>query len=404
MKNIFFSKWNLILLIPIGFLLNSCQKEINVSAQEDETGKLSINQLELKKRMDQAAQIIARFSDEKEVQDEIAELIRKRDYCDDYVKFKDLFQPEENSELKSVSVTRFAKKFRSYSTENNKGSNEDDFDLEKYLVENNLVLYVPYPLEDYPEGMRTPTITFHPLTNDSVNIGYVLSNSKGIQQITQVDDVGEGCSEKQPVYIIEPEGYLDDGADGGAATSGSENSNVGSHLLVKLVHMQVRKQYDVFLNGGSEIRTVFADAVVTDASKKESKINKHYNGVLNFSRKEIRKMKKDPTRWKNINIILDPDWKEDELENYIGMVEEDVVGSVTLGLKATVKISASVSLTPSLSYTIKSTHDFIGEREMPRDFFLASEKNHSLESGTFKGKVIRKMNSDVSITTEISYY
>lgn len=388
----------------------ACQKEDVTTGSDDSLSgnKLTDKQVELLGVMDNAARVIAKITVDKEINDEIANMVALGMYNDDYIKFKDLFQPESNSKLKSTAATKFAKRFRDVVKSSSlKSSGGNGFDLEKYLIDNDLALYVPYPLEDYPENMRTPVVSFHPLTNDSVNIGYLCSNLKSINQVQQVDEVDEAYSQERPVYIIEPDDIIGDsgggtgGGDVGDTGGGSSNK---SRFNVKLVNMHVTKFYGGIFSGGPDINIVFADAIVIDAENNMAAVKKHFDSPIHFSRREVKKMKKDKNRWKDVNIVLDPEWKEDELVNYIGMVELDKLGTFTLGVKATVKVSDKVSLTPSISYTYKSTNDFVGERELPRDFFLASEKDHNLESGTYDGRVIRKMNADVMFTTEINYY
>ncbi len=404
-----------LLVLSIGLLFNACQKDdVNTAAETDTAIELTAKQVELKNKMNEAARIIATFSDDKDVQQEVAKMIDMQMYGDDYVRFKDLFRPEENSKLKSAAATHFAKRFRHAASSSLLKSGEaSDFDLEKFLVENDLVLYVPYPLEDYPEGNRIPTISFHPLTNDSVNIGYVFSNLKSSNQVQQVPEVNEAYAGTHPVYIITPEGEIVDGDIGfgsGDLDNFKSSVSTGSHIVFKMRELRVTDCFGGIFSGGPDIHIVFADAVVIDAENNTSEINTHAKTTIHFSRSQVRKMakygkkKKYKTWGHDVNLTLDPDWKPEELTNYIGMVELDRNGTVTLGLKASIKVSDKVTLTPSFSYTVKSTNDLIGERELPRDFVIASEKNHNLESGTHNGRVIRKMNNAVEFTTEIIYY
>ena len=244
MKN-FFKVSILTLLLILGLI--ACQKqEISLDEKNKDEYKLTEQDLELKEKMEQAALIIVKFSNNKEIQEEIQNLIDLKMYKDDYIPFKDLFQPQNNNKLKSISTTKFAQKFRS-SVPENKFKSKKDFNLETFLIENNLNLYVPYPLENYPENMRTPTITFHPLDNDSVNIGYKLTTNKSTTEIQQVNKVNEKYSEEVPIYIISPSMYQNpnDGGSGtgsgtGTGTGTGTETETGTHTLVKLVHMRLK--------------------------------------------------------------------------------------------------------------------------------------------------------------------
>ncbi len=395
------------LVLSIGLMFNACQKyDVTTVTEPDTAIKLTAKQVELKNKMNEAARIIATFSDDKDVQQEIAKMIDMQMYGDDYVRFKDLFRPEENSKLKSAAATHFAKRFRHAASSSLLKSGEaSDFDLEKFLVENDLVLYVPYPLEDYPEGNRIPTISFHPLTNDSVNIGYVFSNLKSSNQVQQVPEVNEAYAGTHPVYIITPENEIiaDGGGNTGTGGTGNGTSNYTTFNF-KLIDMHVENFYGGIFSGGPDINIVFADAYVVDAENNVAEIERHYDAPTHFSRNLVRKMRKYEDKVKHINIVLDPEWKESELVNYLGMVELDKLGTVKLNIEATVKVNDNLTLKPSISHTYKSTNDLVGVREMPRDFVISSEKNHNLEAGTYNGKVKRKMNGDVWFTTEIIYY
>ncbi|OQY01400.1 MAG: hypothetical protein B6I20_07725 [Bacteroidetes bacterium 4572_117] len=289
-----------ILILSIGLiLLNACQKqEVNLVDDENLT-KLTLEELELKKNMEQAALVIVEFSNDKEIQKEIQDLIDLKMYRDDYIKFKDLFQPESNDNLKSIGSTKFAKKFRETISANKfkKFKSVEDFDLETFLIDNNLQLYVPYPLSDYPEDMQTPTISFHPLDNDSINMGYELLTNKSTNNVQLVENVDEEYSINKPLYLIVP---IDDestsggysggtGSGSGTGTGSGSGSAPGDHYMVKIRHMGVTKFYDGIFSGGPDIRIMFADGVIIDASNKMAGVNTHYDVEHKFTRREVRK-------------------------------------------------------------------------------------------------------------------
>ncbi len=398
-----------IIITIISFALSSCQKEEINPAMQNESTQLTPEQLDLKKKMDQAAQILVQFSNDKEAMAEVQKMIDLKMYRDDYVKFKDLFQPESNNQLKSFGETKFAKLFREKAASGLKSS--DSFDLEQFLIDNDLVLYVPYPVEDYPTDKQMPTISYHPLDNDSVNIGYRLSMEKSSNAVQTVPKVNEQYSQNYPVYIIAPDDeIIGSGGTGGGNTGGETGTGVGTSdndpFKVKLVHMLVTKQYDGIFNGGSEFNFVF---IKGEPDGNKATAIETYKGTLNFTRTEIRKMKrwvagkKNRTmEYKYIGVTLHPSWKKEEIANYLSAVEIDDKGDVTI--KASVKVKVKgVTLNASYTKTFKTEDEPVAKLQLDRTEFLKGERDHSREYGTYKGNVVRALNTDVLITTHVYF-
>jgi len=394
------------LLMALAF--TACQKDNTGPENKISETQLTPQQVALKKGMQQAAIVIAQISNNKAIQDEVQRLINKGIYDDDYIKFKDLFHPQSNPKLKSVSTTLFAQAFKKVVSSGNykhlKSTNVSD--LEQFLIDNNLVLYVPYPVTDYPENMRTPTVSWNPLTNDSVGMGYVISNFKSTSSVETVPKVNESYSEDHPVYIINP-AMVDAGSGTGTgdSDSGLDNGNSGkTHYLIRLVDMKIKEQLDAFYNGASEIQFVFADGFIVDKDNRIVKVDPHISTVYKFKRRMIRKK-----QWKHISITIDPDWNNEQTVNYFGAVEIDVLGTVTLnatvGVKYKIDSDNYATASASAKYTFKSQNDFIGEREFTRDYFFASQSNPSLEGhGTYNGNVIRPNGGAMDFTTKIIEY
>lgn len=369
--------------------------------------------------MQQAAIVIAKISGNKQVQKEIQKLINLKMYNDDYIKFKDLFHPESNTNLKSTSTTLFAQAFRKVIKSGNYQhlKSSDVSDLEQFLIDNNLTLYVPYPLSEYPENMRNPTITFNPLDGDSVSTGYALSSFKSTNNIQPISNVGEGYSNTHPIYIIDPVSSLVNpvlpgdpgtGSGGGSGSGSGSGSGLGTgtgHWDIMLASMQIRKQYDAIWNGGSEIHFVFARGFEVDSVNHIVGIKYLLSSYTeDFSRYDIRKK-----NWKLLNLVLDPDWNLKQGTNYFGAVEIDVLFHVKLHLGVTFTVkegTTSVSeKSPYLDLTFHSSNGFIGERELPRDYFFASQSNPAPEGHkTYNGKTIRTNGTYMYYTTNIIEY
>ncbi|MCF6243346.1 MAG: hypothetical protein L3J74_18665 [Bacteroidales bacterium] len=398
MKNIFKI---LISFIIVSLVVAGCQKE-EINPINEEQAQLTPEQLDLKYKMDQAAQVLVQFSNDKEVLAEVQKMVDLKMYGDDYIKFKDLFQPESNSQLKSFGETKFAKRFREKAASSLKSS--DSFDLEQFLIDNDLVLYVPYPVEDYPADKQVPTITFDPLDNDTVNIGYRLSLEKSTNLVQNVPKVNEDYSKSYPVYIIAPGDNLDPTGGGGSNTGGGNGSGTGSgntngRFSFKLIDLRLKKHFEAFFNGGSEVQIIFADGVELDDKNNPATVNRHYNAIHTVTRRQVRKK-----IWiDNINVVLDPSWEENELRNYFAAVEIDNTGTVEV--KANVEIKTKWgTFNPSVIYKYTSRNDFIGEMELTRDFIIDSQKRPSYHGLKTHNNLPIRNCGELSFTTQIIYY
>ena len=90
----------------------ACQKDNSLPDNKISENQLTPQQIALKKGMQQAAIVIAQISKDKDIQNEVQNLINRGIYDDDYIKFKDLFYPQTNPKLKSVAKTLFAQAFK----------------------------------------------------------------------------------------------------------------------------------------------------------------------------------------------------------------------------------------------------------------------------------------------------
>lgn len=385
--------------------MDSCQKnEVNPVDKTEGLTELTIEQLQLKEKMNQAALVLVEFSNDKEIQKEIQDLIDLKMYRDDYIKFKDLFQPESNDKLKSIGSTKFAKKFRETISANKfkKLKNSEDFDLETFLIENDLRLYVPYPLEDYPEDMRTPTISFHPLDNDSVNIGYKLLTNKSTNNVQQVEKVNEEYSINHPLYLIVP--IDDEGTSGGysggtgGGTGGTGGGSNGNSAVVRLEKLRLNSHFEALYNGKSEVQIIFAEGVAIGADGQQAIVHLHYNAEHDVKRRQVRHKEFIP-----IGIVLDTDWKEEELVNYFAAVEIDKIGKVKFDISVSIKTKIGTTITPKLSVEYQSNNDFIGNREITRGYFMDSQTDPEAYSlDVYEGLPVRKC-GELDFTTKVIY-
>jgi hypothetical protein len=431
MKNL--RKYLVLFLVCAGVVVfNSCSdnkefdSENNIADIESSflpTG--TIDQKLLLEKMDETAQILIKFADNEEVNAEISLLIKKNMYKDDFIFFKDLFNPEDNSILKSISMTEtnFSKAFKQASAGLVLKSGSIN-DLTNFLIENNVALYVPYSLENYPDDRQTPTISFHPLINDSLNYGYKQLSGNSFKSATfndveyeKVDGVCEEYAQEYPVYLIVPKDFEDTQLKGA-------NANLSSNKVheIQVGWVFLTKHYDGLFNGGSELR--FTVGGVTIGT------NGHVTGTLrqqipcDISRQMINDAKDNYWKgWKELKTVLDTNWEVADKELAIVVWEYDQRDEKTVSLGAkrtagmefkdpstgiTYKVGDEVSSTVSVKYY--SDDDIIYAMPWDRDWFMATNKNW--QSWSFKGEwgrdgfSYRKLTENLIITsphTEIYY-
>ena len=190
----------LILLLGAIVLISSCSKEENLSSRKTDSVVKKIltpEEVVLKNKLEAASQVVRDVVlKSPEVVKEVSDLINRKMYRDDYIPFKDLFEPQENSNLKSAGIqsTLFEKTF----DEIINSKSDINSELKEFLVAADIVLYSPYPIEDYPVENQLPTCTSDPIDNDIENLGYQLEDD-GSYLMVEVD---EEYSEDYPVWIV----------------------------------------------------------------------------------------------------------------------------------------------------------------------------------------------------------
>jgi hypothetical protein len=299
------------LLMALAF--TACQKDNVGPVSKINKPQLTNEQLQLKNKMQQTAQIIAEFSNDPAVQAEIHDLIAQNIYTDDYIKFKDLFHPESNNRLKSNTVSKFAQDFRNIIKSGNYPhlKNDDTSDLEQYLVKNNLSLYVPYPLTDYPKDQRTPTVCFQPLDNDTLATGYVASSLKSTKAVTDLTSVpvDNDYTYQHPIYVVEPTPVLDSlrKINSGSSTSTNYVNQV------KIGDLFITNHYGVHLFGGPIVIKIVRVAAAKMSNGDIKAIIPNDKITVYVKRKYVRQAKKGHMHgWFHVNTLWDSNWSTEK--------------------------------------------------------------------------------------------
>jgi len=327
--------------------------------------------------MQQTAQIIAEFSNDPAVQAELHNLIAQNIYTDDYIKFKDLFHPESNSRLKSTMVSKFAQDFRNVVKSGNYPhlKSNDTTGLEQYLIKNNLSLYVPFPLTDYSENQRTPTVCFQPLDNDTLTTGYVsssLKSTKSVPDLTSVP-VDNDYTYQHPIYIVEPTPVLDSlkkiNSGGGTGTPANYVHQV------KIGDLFITSHYGVHLFGGPIIIKILRVAPARMADGDIKAIIPNDELTVYVKRQYIRQAKKGHMHgWFHVNTLWDSNWSSEKKMQSIIIFKEDHSASTTISASATYS-AKGISTTVSTTYSAETiSYHVIAIQEWDRNWFFATNK------------------------------
>lgn len=285
-----------------------------------------------------------------------------KDFKDAFLKNRLLSSNQKADQYKSTNVRRIQR------------LPLDADDLITYLSDNDVVLYCPYPLEDYPADNRTPAITYAPIDNDTENEGFMIN-----QLTNEVIDVivDEEFTEEYPAWIISPNEpkTLDQEISGIDTNTSSEH---GYEVMIN--HIYCKEFYDGLFSTNQQIRLtrVPSSSLTYDASKGVYTGNVSARVPVNLPRKYVRYAKKNYYRgWYSVNKIWDTNWSEDKKVNLMFIYEWDEKGTkeVTIPLNTydeTGKITGSFG---TIKHTFTSTDDYIYIGEWHRALFMDIMKN-----------------------------
>ena len=164
---------------------------------EIEYKELTADEAKLKTELAEAAQIIAEIASDKEVLNEIVGTIKIQPrVMEDRVKFAELMNSTQKLKSGNVNFKQgiFAEAF-------NRKLSEGEFKSASTLIDNlnakGVEVYIPYPIEDYPEGTEI-VVTSTPIDNEYENVGYIVG------QKNKTVTANQKLTETNPVILITP--------------------------------------------------------------------------------------------------------------------------------------------------------------------------------------------------------
>lgn len=370
----------IITLISTILVFTSCENEDGV-IKTPVNEQLAIEQLKIRVALESTTNtLLDMLAKDQKYYNEINKLIiaGSPEYLEDRVMFKDLFSNVSKSTALRVkaNTNQFTSDFKSAFTNNKpkkvggvNGVNSSLFSnpdsLIQFLVDNNFSLYCPYPLEDYAENNRIPTITFHPLDNDSINTGYLLHITGSLSTV----EVTQEYADKNPVWIIMPNEKMKTTK----MNSKSNTKTTGYEVMVKKIYC---KEYFGGIFDGDlnmHILRLNANNVVYDAST-----NTYGGGILtdlsfDFPRKYVRYAKEGwLCGWYDVSLMWDSNWETSKNSNIMLIYEWDKKGTQenTVNLNTYDENGKAVANLGTLKNTTKSQDATIGLSEWSRVWFF----------------------------------
>ncbi len=191
----------MIFLMCITALVASCSKDENPAIRNTDRivrRTLTPEEILLKEKLASTARIMRDvILRQPKVVKEVSDLISFKEYRDDFVYFKDLFSTGQKGS--GPEPTLFEKTFDEIME--GKSDIEPFLGLKEYLIGNDITLYCPYPVEDYPADYQMPSCTSDPIDNDVLNMGYQIEEDGSYSEV----DITEEYSETYPVWIVMPD-------------------------------------------------------------------------------------------------------------------------------------------------------------------------------------------------------
>ena len=409
--------------------LTSCEKEEEEEvtlAYKENTNTLTAEQQKMRNALETTTNVLLdMISNDPAYFDELNKVIvaGSPEYLEDRVMLKDLFSKTSNSSALRVKANsnKFTSDFKAAYNRNNpqkigglNNSNIDSFtnsdSLIQFLTYNNFSLYCPYPLENYDEDNRIPAITFHPIDNDSVNIGYVLKKNGTIEKVV----ISQAYNELHPVWILMPNETIES----------KEKLNTPQHkettgYEVSIAKIYCKQYYGGIFSGDLDMRIVRMNS---SAITYIPATNSYTGSILtDLSFKLPRKYVTDARNnywkgWYNLHLVWDTNWDVNKNSNMILIYEWDVKGTSKSSIDAHMYDAdgKSTGKIGTFESTVQSQDAIIGLNEWSRYWFLDIINNgnpnwywtHDAGSKIYKidGNNLIKISTDFYMTMQIREY
>lgn len=360
-----------LLLISFIIFTVSCKKD-EIQPIKENKPELSSEQTLLKSNLDKAAKIIVQIINNKDVNYELKNsFISKNDI--NSISFKNLI--ENNGKGSKINLPTLSKQIRDKIS-----SSKDGEDLIKYLINNGCKIYIPYPLDWY-SSEKNITIVGHPIDNDIQGMGYIIGDSKLINEVT----VDEQYADANPVAIIMPEDPTDPTDPGNDPTTptttdpvfGTFGSGSNSIHTVYIGYVWLDDYCGGLFEGDIELRIKRIEPYFntnTNSVEASDPVHLHINYPRDYAKAAYNGWTQYKNGgWKKVNATWDTNWNEEKDRQGILAYDHDWDASVK---KVTIGVTyKGIGLNVSLERDIKYEGDFLGKNDQWwRNWFYVTQQ------------------------------
>ncbi|OJV35400.1 MAG: hypothetical protein BGO29_13310 [Bacteroidales bacterium 36-12] len=376
-----------IFAVAIGIVFTACEKN-DVIIDKDKT-EFNTEQQKMRSALETTTNILLNMITSDETYfDELNKVIvaGSSNYMEDRVMLKDLFSTTSKSSALRVKVNsnKFTSDFKTAFTKNRpqkiggiNGINSNTFSnpdsLIQFLIENNVILNCPYPLEDYDEDNRIPAISFDPMNNDSTNVGYLLDKLGNISEVI----VSQSYADKHPVWILipyQPENTTQSAANVRHAQRSKTATNDGFRATFHKIYLT--EYYCTIFKATLDMRILRSSNSFSWNDQ-----TKNYTGsfsqmsTFQMPRKYVGYAKDQKmSGWYPIDIEWDYDWHSDKVEQGLSVYEYDPGTTYETSITVKAKIDG-VEVGASVNAKFSKYDDIIALQPLGRSYFYDIAKN-----------------------------
>ena len=408
MKKLSFFNHAIYLSMFLLVVFTACQKEEQTN-QVDFQPQMPVAKTHEAKVMQQTTNVIvSMLAENPELFSTIDESIKSDavEYMEDRILFADLFKNPQfaKSNVSQTNPVSFASEFRKHATANiqyaiaeTRATTLDADALMQYLVNNNISIYCPFPLEYYQEDNRIPAI--------AANIGEEYEELPGVQFHADgtYDSVmvSQAYADLHPVWLINPEeDYIFEDINARNKVHTQKQNVVvvpgvtwpitNYHYEISFPSVYITNYMGTLAGGDLNIRICRSTQNPT-YNENEKKFMGTFEDITpyNIPRKYVYNAKKGYDKgWYDLQgFVFEQDWKADEYQHYIAVYEHDdkAVVNDTLSTVFQYDSNDGITLTVNAGITIsyKSAEEIMAQKRLERPWIFDLTNNKANDVGSW---------------------
>ncbi len=363
--------------------------------------ELTVDELLLKGKLDQAAKLLSYVVTDKDVYEEIKQFGSSKRTTPE-ISFAQVLGNQERatkgavlkfSNLKNALEQAYTKKTSEY---------ELDADLLDFLVENDCGIWCINPLDDYSDNNRVFTITGHPIDEMIPESPGYIYGAKNAGDII----VNEEYVNSNPVLVITPKFIIieypiiddDNGSTNPGGSIPSATPANKDHEVVKLTHIKLKTVWNtIFWTRTFKLYVVRGQGAYNPTNF--TLTGNFPTSIYILLPREYARDKK----WYPVNIVWDTKWNKEKTQQIVGAYRHRNKGTYKISGTVGYKTPDSLSIggfngNISASAELEVTGMGLGHSDWDRDWFYNT--NHLTE--TYKGNKVRQTSNVFDFTLSIS--